>query len=339
MSATPHIELPTDGRLVVGSDVATACGTLRDLDERAARHMIVPLMRVSSMAELRVRHLVDEFTGRALSQECRKLGHLLGWGDDLFDSIIHSDPPHTYDLSTSPDAIERRRWIVGHHLFHVVVLAVERTTCLAIEAVKSNSALVFNRISDLQLLLAGSGALLRYAGAMSAESYAIMRREFPNQGFSGALNIEHRQMLRAIGSLRALLSTNPDYGEAAARNRALLAGLELGLMFSVAGHVHGSVCRALVPSGISLRGNDVLGVRRSSSPPEVVAGVGTSYDEWFGIVRVDRYSVGDFAGNALRAASAVVPDMVHHTELDGLSIYLIACALVRVFEVARTDGR
>jgi hypothetical protein len=154
----------------------------------------------------------------------------------------------------APVAAAALRWKLGHHAFHVLLVAMNTRLDEAIAALEAGDwRTAVRAMDDLSRLYDGATATMRYAADFGREEYEgvvrpSMMPPFASPGFSGVFNRDHELMLAGVLRLRAFMkerrSRLPD--------QVTVAWERLWGAQRANRHNHMFVCRSFVDEGRSL---------------------------------------------------------------------------------------
>jgi hypothetical protein len=156
-------------------------------------------------------------------------------------------------------AIALNRWKTGHHVFHLYLVTMVTLLNELIDDIEDlEETRVVSLLLDLTALLEAATAGMKYASAFDPSAYAeavrptMMPPGIP-EGFSGALNLDHKRMLKALQLLPRALRRR--FGEAESLWPDAIAACwkQLNRAHREARMHHGLVCTRLVPDRLSLR--------------------------------------------------------------------------------------
>ncbi|MEV6595620.1 hypothetical protein AB0M36_02025 [Actinoplanes sp. NPDC051346] len=149
-----------------------------------------------------------------------------------------------------------RRWLLGHHLFHLYLVTMNsgmRRAQATLRAARWDE--LETEIADLAVLYDAATAAMKYAASFRPESYAgvirpSMSPPMLSPGFSGQLNSDHQVTLRLVRSLKA------DFRQARGNfdlpETLLSAWRSLMSALSRNRREHVLICAKFVPEGTSL---------------------------------------------------------------------------------------
>ena len=147
-----------------------------------------------------------------------------------------------------------RRWKLGHHVFHVYLVAMNTRIADAAERLEREDwDGLADALDDLARLYDAATSGMRYASAFRQTEYETLVRPsmmppFVSRGFSGVFNVDHARMLGGIKRLRAAAEEQLDRAPASLE-RALG---RLAVAQQENRDNHSLVCNKFVPDGQSL---------------------------------------------------------------------------------------
>lgn len=165
-------------------------------------------------------------------------------------------PPRESTALTTAQVNALRRWKLGHHAFHLYLVAMNSLLEVTLVAATRRAwDEVPVRLETLARLYHAATAGMKYASSFSTDAYATfirpsMSAPFVNQGFSGQLNREHALMLEGFGRLRRTLRGVVADGDAP--DEVVTAANALWEAQRRNRRHHMLVCKRFVPDGVSL---------------------------------------------------------------------------------------
>lgn len=146
------------------------------------------------------------------------------------------------------------RWKLGHHAFHVLLVAMNTRLEQAITALDAEDwRTAVRALDDLSRLYDGATATMRYAADFRREEYEDVVRPsmmppFASPGFSGVFNRDHELMLAGVRLLRSYMKER----RSRVPDQVSVAWDRLWDAQRTNRHHHMFVCRSFVEEGRSL---------------------------------------------------------------------------------------
>jgi hypothetical protein len=157
------------------------------------------------------------------------------------------------------------RWKVGHHTFHLYLVAMISVLHELNDERGIGDARVTDLLVDLAALFDATAASMRYASDFAPDTYdrdirPSMAPPAVKPGFSGLLNVDHQRMMVELTQVPAMLQRR--YGADMGRWPSSVAAAWDALVDSEqeARCNHGRVCRRLVVRGPSLLRMQMAGI-------------------------------------------------------------------------------
>jgi hypothetical protein len=157
---------------------------------------------------------------------------------------------------TEEQATAVRRWKIGHHTFHLQLVAINSVLEDAFAALRDcDWPRLAGRLRELRLLYDAATVSMKYAGSFERDTYATfirpsMDEQYVGAGFSGRFNREHAVMLSGLKQLKSEVRLALDVESEPAGVRA--ASDELWSAQARNRRNHMFVCQRFVPDGVSL---------------------------------------------------------------------------------------
>ncbi|NUS45940.1 MAG: hypothetical protein HOQ24_19885 [Mycobacteriaceae bacterium] len=152
-----------------------------------------------------------------------------------------------------------RRWKLGHHVFHLYLLAMNTELPVALRHVLHERWQNLSDVLDrLTILYDASTASMKYAADFDSDQYTSLIRPsmsppFMSPGFSGELNKDHSTMLALMKELRHTLKVRlRDSRSAGVPDEVATAATALWSAQARNRRHHMLVCERFVPDGGSL---------------------------------------------------------------------------------------
>lgn len=159
---------------------------------------------------------------------------------------------------SSGQAVAVRRWKLGHHTFHVLLIAMNSLlTCAADHLERENWPALASTLDRLTVLYDSATVAMKYAADIDRTAYESLLRPSMSPphlsgGFSGLQNRDHATMIARLQGLRRDLKNDPRTRRSVVPAEVSEAAQNLLSAQSRNRRHHLFVCEKLVPDGSSL---------------------------------------------------------------------------------------